>query len=160
MADLRQAFTFNFANASVLMIDASPISLEVMTNILSGYGFKRMYRCSDLASGTDIVKTHAIDLLLIDPFAFGEDGYKLVSWLRSEQRGPNANVPVIIVTAYTRVKLITMARQCGADYVIAKPFSTSALLQRILWVASCDGRRGEMMAPEVVNQSGSGLELW
>lgn len=142
------------------MIDASPISLEVMTNILSGYGFKRMYRCSDLASGTDIVKTHAIDLMLIDPDAFGEEGYKLIGWIRSEQRGPNANVPIIIATAYTRVKMITTARQCGADYVVAKPFSTSALLERILWVASSDGRRGEMLAPEVVNQSGSGLELW
>lgn len=158
---IREEVSFNFANASVAMIDASPICIEVLTGILSGCGFKRMYRCGDLASGINTVKTHSVDLILIDPYAFGDGAYNFVSWMRSERRGPNTSVPIIITTAYTYVRLITAARQCGADYVIAKPFSTVGLLERILWVAASEGRRGELTAPaELVSNSGSGMELW
>lgn len=159
--DLKREFSFNFSNASVAMIDASGMCLEVITNILAGYGFRRMFRYSDLASGTEIIKSNAIDLLIIDPAGFGPDAYNLISWLRAEQSGPNGSVPVIIVTAHTKMRLITTARQCGADYIVAKPFSTSGLLGRILWVATASERRGELMAPTtLVNSEGSGVEVW
>ncbi|WP_395647570.1 PleD family two-component system response regulator [Terricaulis sp.] len=153
--------TFNFSNASVAMIDASPLSLEVMTSILSGYGFRKMYRCGDLVSGTDVLKTHSVDLVLLDPYGFEEEAFRLIRWFRSDRRGANVDVPVIITTAHTRIRMITSTRECGADYVIAKPFSTNVLLDRILWVATREGRRGELTThTDVVNQSGSGLELW
>lgn len=161
MSALKSELTFNFSNAGVVMIDASPIFIEVLTGILSGCGFRKMFRCTDLRSGTDAVKTHSVDLMLIDPCAFGESAYNFVSWMRSERRGPNAAVPVIILTAYTYVRLITSARQCGADYVIAKPFSTQGLLERILYVAESEGRRGELIAPPgLVSTTGSGVEMW
>lgn len=161
MSSLKADVTFNFANASVVMIDASAISIEVLTGILAGCGFRRMFRCHDLAAGTDVVKTHSVDLILIDPYAFGDAAYNFIQWLRSERRGPNSAVPVIILTAYTYVRLITSARQCGADYVIAKPFSTQGLLERILFVAESEGRRGELVAPpELVSSTGSGVEMW
>jgi DNA-binding response OmpR family regulator len=161
VTSIKTELTFNFKNAAVVMIDASPLALEVVTGILSGCGFRRMFRCADLRSGTDIVKTHSVDLVLIDPYAFGENAYNLISWMRSERRGPNAAVPVIIMTAYTYVRLITVARQCGADYVIAKPFSTQGLLERILYVAETEGRRGELIAPpELVSSTGSGVEMF
>lgn len=60
------------------------------------------------------------------------------------------------------MRLITNTRRCGADYVVAKPFSTSGLLARLLWVANTEGRRGgELTAPaEIVNTSGSGVDMW
>lgn len=161
MRDFKQALTFNFTNAAVAMIDASPLSIEVMTNILAGYGFRRMHRCTDLAAGTEVIKTQAIDLLLIDPFSFGRDAYNLISFMRSDKRGVNASAPIIIVTAHTPVSEITAMRQCGADYMVAKPFSTDCLLKRVLWVASSEGRRGDLVGPsELVTSSGSGLEVW
>jgi DNA-binding response OmpR family regulator len=161
VSSLKQELTFNFSNAAVVMIDASPIFIEVLTGILSGCSFRKMFRCTDLRSGTDTVKTHSVDLVLIDPYGFGEAAYNFVSWMRSERRGPNAAVPVIMLTAYTYVRLITTARQCGADYVISKPFSTQGLLERILYVAESEGRRGELIAPpEVVSSTGSGVEMF
>lgn len=159
--DLKRALSFNFSNATVAMIDASTLSLEVMTNILSGYGFRKMHRCLTVETGIDTLKSHSVDLILIDPAPFGKEAYDLVRWLRAERIGPNASAPIIIVTGHTRMRLVTMTRQCGADYVVTKPFSTSALLERILWVASSEGRRGELIAPAaLVNTSGSGVEVW
>ncbi|HCK84500.1 MAG TPA: hypothetical protein DHW63_08285 [Hyphomonadaceae bacterium] len=161
MSSLKAELSFNFANASVVMIDASPIFIEVLTGILSGCGFRKMFRCMDLRAGTDIVKTHSVDLVFLDPYCFGDSAYNFVSWMRTERRGQNSAAPVIILTAYTYVRLITAARQCGADYVVAKPFSTQGLLERILYVAESEGRRGELIAPpEVVSSTGSGVEMF
>lgn len=159
--NLRTELTFNFTNASVAIVDASPLSVEVVTSILSGCGFRRMFRCNDLRHGGDIIKQHSLDLILLDPYAFGEDAYNFVKWLRSDKRAVNAAAPIIIITAYTRVSLISSSRQCGADYVVAKPFSSGGLIERILFVAGSEGRRGELLAPaELVSSAGSGMELW
>jgi CheY-like chemotaxis protein len=159
--NIKSEITFNFANATVLMIDASAISVEVMTGMLAGCGFRRMHKCADLASASDVIKMHSVDLILLDPYSYGEPAYNFVRWIRSERAGPNASAPIMIVTAYTYVREITAARQCGADYVVAKPFSTAGLLQRILWVAESEGRRGELMAPpSLVSSTGSGVEMW
>jgi DNA-binding response OmpR family regulator len=148
--------TFNFGNASVVMIDASPIFTEVLTGILSGCGFRKLHRCSDLASATETLRAHVVDLVLIDPYAFGEAAYDFIQSLRLERRGPNASVPIIIVTAYTYVRLINAARRCGADYVISKPFSTRGLLERIVWVAESESRRSQQGAPlELVSDTGA-----
>lgn len=161
MSTLKAQLSFNFANASVLMIDSSPIFIEVLTGILSGCGFRKLFRCLDLRSGTDAAKTHGVDLVLIDPYAFGDPAYNFIRWMRSERRGPNAAAPVILLTAYTHVRLISTARQCGADYVVAKPFSAGGLLERILYVAEAEGRRGELIAPsELVSSTGSGVEMF
>lgn len=156
-----RAGAFNFESAAVAIIDSNALCMELLTNILRGAGFRTNHRCVDLASGTDIVKSHAIDLLLVDPFQYGQGAYDLVRWLRSERRGRSAAASVLMVSAHTSVRMISAARQCGADYVVAKPFSITTLLDRILWVASQEDRRGELVAPrDVVTTSGSGVELW
>lgn len=158
---LKSEVTFNFTNASVALIDASPICLEVLTGILSGCGFRKMFRCSNLRMGSDVIKTHSLDLILIDPAPFADDAYNLISWLRADQRALNSDACVIIMTSYTRVRSISQARQCGADYVVTKPFSTTSLLERIIWVAEKGRKHGELLAPpELVSSSGSGVEMW
>lgn len=158
---LKSEVTFNFANASVAMIDASPMCLEVLTGVLSGCGFRKMFRCSNLRNGSDTIKMHQLDLILVDPYGFGNDAYNLLSWLRTDQRTINSDASIIILTAYTPISLISQARQCGADYVVAKPFSTANLLQRIIWVAECERRHGELLAPsELVSSAGSGVEMF
>ncbi len=161
MTDLKKAITFNFANASVAMIDASALSLEVMTGILSGFGFRKMHRCPTIAAGTEVMKTYAIDLLLIDPSSFGRDAYDLIKFLRTDKCGQNFSTPIVIVSAYTGLTQLTAMRQCGADYLVAKPFSISGLLERVLWVAASEGRRGDLVGPaELVTTAGSGMEVW
>jgi DNA-binding NarL/FixJ family response regulator len=105
--DRQSDLTFNFAGAAVVMIDASMMSLDVMTSILSGYGFKRMHRCATLSAGLDILKTHRVDLVLIDPACFGEEGYGTIRWLRSEAHNPNCETSVLITTVLTDIRTIT-----------------------------------------------------
>lgn len=151
---------FNFDRATVLIVDADQLCLQVANNILCGFGFRKIFRCATTAAATDVIKTRALDIVIIDPTGFGDDGYKLVSWMRSNKSSPSSNCAVLMTCGHTTVSLISRTQSIGADYVICKPFSTSALLDRLLWVAKQEGRRGLVAPAAEVSASGSGLDLW
>ena len=157
----RKSIAFDFSKATVLMVDANGMCLDVLVAILASFGFRQTHRCADFSAATDVVKRHGVDLIFMDPFPYEDAGYDFVRWLRSERLGSSSTAPVIITSANPHVKLISAARDCGVDYVVAKPFSTSVIIDRIAWVVENEGRRGELMAPaELISNAGSGVELW
>ena len=56
-------------------------------------------------------------------------------WLRRSGLEPNAYAPVIMTAAHVRRSKVSEARDCGANFLITKPFSAGVLLERIVWVA-------------------------
>ncbi|MDP1778605.1 MAG: response regulator, partial [Brevundimonas sp.] len=58
-----------------------------------------------------------------------------VRWLRRSGLEPNAFVPVIMTAAHIRRSRVTEARDCGANFIVTKPFSATTLLERIVWVS-------------------------
>lgn len=151
----------DFGKASVLIVDASQLCVEVLAAILNGIGFRKIHRAGRFKVASDLVKLHSIDLIFMDPYPYGEDGYDFVRWLRSERLGTSSTAPVLITSANAGVRTISRARECGADYVVAKPFSTRTIIDRIMWVVESEGRRGELVAPQgLVSSTGSGVDLW
>jgi CheY-like chemotaxis protein len=158
--DLDVDLAFDFSKISVLIIDANHMCLDVLNGILAGFSFRRIHRTTELEGARKVVQTQGVDLVLIDPYPYGDDAYEFMRWFRTERGGLHASAPVLIVTGHTSMHLIKATLDCGADYVIAKPYSTNALLERILWVAHSDVRRGVHEAGDAVAPSlGSGVEL-
>ncbi len=158
MFDLESDVSFNFAKASVLAIDANLMCLDVLHGILGGFGFRKIYRTTELEGARKLVLTQGVDLVLIDPYPYGDDAYDFMRWFRTERGGLHASSPVLIVTGHANMPLIKSTLDCGADFVVAKPFSTSALLERILWVAQHESRRVLIDAADSASV-GSGVEL-
>ena len=48
---------------------------------------------------------------------------------------PNAFVPVIMTAGHVRRSKVAEVRDCGANFLITKPFSAAVLLERVIWVA-------------------------
>ena len=129
---LRDSAVFNLTDAVVMVVDDSPFSMEVTLQALLGFGIRVRYALKSTAEALDILKTQPIDMLLIDCEA---DGHDLVRWLRRSGLEPNAYVPVIMTAGHVRRSLVADVRDCGANYLVTKPFSAAIVLQRILWVA-------------------------
>ena len=47
----------------------------------------------------------------------------------------NAFAPTMLVSGHTQLRNVQRARDCGANYIVAKPVSPDVLLERIIWVA-------------------------
>lgn len=124
--------------ATVLVVDDNAQALEIVASVLMSFGVRNILRASSGEEAQEIVSRQMVDLILTDAQMTGLDGYDLVRWIRRE--GPEAMrvVPALIVTAHTRRSEVLRARDCGANFIVAKPLTPKVLLQRIHWVARGD----------------------
>ena len=132
---LRESAVINLTGAVTMVVDDSPFGLDITASALLGFGIKTRYACHSAAEAMEILKDHPVDLLVVDTEMPEMDGYELVRWLRRSGLDPNAFAPVIMTASHIRRSRVTEARDCGANFVITKPFSASTLLERIVFVA-------------------------
>lgn len=125
---------FNLSNASVLVLDASQHALDVITQILKGFGVANVHRFDTVQAATKFFNHRSVDLIIVDPSVEDGRGYDFVVDLRHSGKAC-AMAPVILVSGHVRKAAVNRARNTGANYVVTKPLSPTTLLQRILWVA-------------------------
>lgn len=131
---LRESAVINLASATTMVVDDSSFGLDLTCQALRGFGIRTSYTCQSAAEAMEILAEQPIDLLVVDCEMPGVDGYELVRWMRRSAQA-NALAPVIMTAAHMRRSRITEARDCGANFVVTKPFSAATLLERIVWVA-------------------------
>lgn len=136
---VRGASVINLSSAATMVVDDSPFALQITSGVLQGFGVRTRHTVADGQAAMDMLQTTPVDLLVVDCEMPGVSGYDLVRWLRRSKLEPNAFTPVIMTAAHIRRSRVAEARDCGANFLITKPFSASSLLQRIVWTAK-DGR--------------------
>ena len=117
-----------------MVVDDSPFGLDLTCQALRGFGIRTSYACQSAAEAMHILSEQPIDLLVVDCEMPTVNGYELVRWLRRSAK-TNAMVPVIMTAAHICRSKIAEVRDCGANFVVTKPFSASTLLERIVWAA-------------------------
>lgn len=132
---LRESSVINLASAVTMVVDDSSFAFDLTAQALLGFGIRTRYACRSAAEAMEILQESPIDLLVVDAEMTGMNGFELVRWLRRSGLEPNAFVPVIMTAAHLRRSRVAEARDCGASFVITKPFSATTLLERIVWVA-------------------------
>jgi DNA-binding response OmpR family regulator len=125
----------NLSKANVLLVDDSPFALRLMAQIMMGISARKVYECQSSDEAQDLLKTVPIDLVLIHCDLPDMDGYDLVRWMRRSDIDTNAFTSAIMISGHTKAHKVTKARDCGANFIIAQPFSPATLLERIVWIA-------------------------
>ena len=133
--NLRESAVFNLSNAVTMVVDDSAFGMELTAEALRGFGVHIRYACAHAGEAIEIIKDHPIDLLFVDCEMPGMDGHELVRWVRNSGLDPNAFVPIIMTTAHVRRSKVGLVRDCGANFLVTKPFSAATLLERVIWVA-------------------------
>lgn len=83
--------------AVVLLVEANPAGMEVLTQILMGFGATRLLKAVTFEEAQARAQGEALDLILCDAALQpgGSDGYDFVHWLRRAKLDPNSFAPVI-----------------------------------------------------------------
>ncbi len=126
---------FNLSSAVVMVVDRSTHSSDVIVQILSGFGVHKILRCQTAKRAMEIFSVNAVDLILIDPELEDEDGLEFIRDIR-RSKSESRFVPIILISGHAKISSIKRARDCGANFFIAKPLTPAVVLQRIHWVAS------------------------
>lgn len=125
----------NLERTTVLVLDDNGPSLDILSQVVSGFGVKQLHRAESVMDAQSLIRTKTFDLIISDVQMPVVDGIEFIEWLRREGGENNRYVPVILVTGHTRVSQICKLRDAGSNYVVTKPITPKVLLERIFWVA-------------------------
>jgi DNA-binding response OmpR family regulator len=124
--------------AHILVVDDDAGLRELLTDYLSGHGF-RVGAVSDGMAMDAYLKADAVDLIVLDLMLPGEDGLSLARRLKAAG-GP----PIVMLSARGEEIDRVVGLEVGADDYLPKPFGPRELLARIRAVL----RRGANVAAQ------------
>lgn len=112
-------------SAHILVVDDHHEIRELLSKYLTRNGF-RVSHADGGSKMRQILKTAAINLIVLDVMMPGEDGLTLCRYVRE-----NEDIPVILLTALGEDTDRIVGLEIGADDYVTKPFNPRELLARI-----------------------------
>ena len=125
----------NLRRSSVLVVDGNPQAIDLMRQILGGFGVRAVHAAGSTREARDLFHAHQFELIIIDPMFIGEEGFEFIRWTRREEGSPNRCTPILATMGHQTLSNVRAARDAGANLVLAKPLSPEVMVQRIIWVA-------------------------
>lgn len=125
----------NLKNVTALLVDSDQFTRGLVANMLRGFGMDPPTVCSTGAQAKNHLTNHYADLCIFEAAQPDMPCADLVKWIRAQEKSPFRFVPIIVMSGYTQIRLISTVRDAGANIVVKKPVSPQALYDRILWVA-------------------------
>src|SRR5262245_61003036 len=114
--------------ATILVVDDSPINLQVLVRTLDGTNHRILVATSG-KSALDIVQRTRPDLILLDVMMPGMDGFEVCSAIKANDA--TRDIVVIFLSALGEVKDKVAGLQLGAVDYITKPIQAEEVLARV-----------------------------
>jgi len=121
---------YNLTRIKVLVVEKHASMRRIIRDVLRELGVKNVSLASSPEAAYEIFREEPADLVLTD-WAPGLDGLKFLELVRRSDDSPNAYAPVVMVTAYTELHHVCMARDAGMNEFLAKPFNAKLIYFRI-----------------------------
>jgi len=125
----------NLEKAAVLLVESNPQGMEILSQVFIGMGVRSPTKVETLEAAWKTLRLMDFDLVVCSASLSDGDGYDFVSDLRRSSIDPNRFTSIILLSGHTPMGDIRKARDCGANFVVAKPISPRILLERIIWIA-------------------------
>jgi len=126
----------NLTKATVLLLQNNQAELDIMGQVFIGFGVKAIRKCLTLNDAESCINSGAVfDLVIVDCDMPGGAGFDFVTRLRRMEGSDNRLAPIMLVSGHTAPSSIVRARDCGANFVVAKPITPKVMFDRVLWLA-------------------------
>jgi len=116
------------AKQKVLVIDDEEITLAMLASLSRKEGYE-VLATSDAMEGMELALTEKPDLIVLDIYMPGRNGWSLLSQLRAEDK--IANTPVIMLTSEDHAKSVELAYELGATSYLTKPIQPDRLKRKM-----------------------------
>lgn len=116
-------------NMKILVVDDFQTMQKIVENLLRQLGFKNIDKALDGGSALEKMKTNKYDLVLSDWNMEPMNGMDLLKAIRANDA--TKTLPVILITAESKVENIIAAKQAGVNNYIIKPFTGITLKEKL-----------------------------
>lgn len=125
----------NLSKSTVLLLQNNQTELDILGQVFIGFGVKAIRKCLSLGQAEEAIKTVNFDLLIVDCDMPAGAGFDFVAKVRRMEESDNRLAPTMLISGHTVSSSITRARDCGANFVVAKPITPKVMYDRVLWLA-------------------------
>ena len=116
----------------VLVVDDNPYMRNVVRNLLSNIGVKKVFDAADGIDALEMIRNAAPDVVVLDWEMPLLNGAELVRIVRSPGVFPYPDIPIIMLSGHGERWRIVEAIKLGVNEFLCKPVSAKALLDRIV----------------------------
>jgi putative two-component system response regulator len=125
---LKERFTVTERDQTVVVADDDLAGRTLLCTILAARGYK-VICVADGSEALKLLKTHEIDLVLLDVVMPEAKGFQICQEMKSKPE--TRLIPVVLVTGLTSEEDRIQGTLCGADDFLSKPISRQELLARV-----------------------------
>ena len=130
----------------VMIVDDEPGVRGVLTSMLEREGYE-VHTASDAREALGLFRSFEPDAVITDVRMPGKDGVALMHELREQQ----ANVPVLVMTAFGTIDAAVNAMKAGATDYITKPFKRQRVVDALQRAIES---RGNQSGDELPSETG------
>lgn len=120
-----------FENLSVLIVEDAPPMLELLSGVLEVLGVKKIITARDGEQAWDRFQKEKPDIIITDWLMDPMDGIELTMKIRRDGLSIDRMVPIIVMTGYSAITRVSLARDIGVTEFLVKPFTAVDLARRI-----------------------------
>ena len=125
---------YRFERLRVLVVDDNPHMRKLVITILQAFGVVQITEAGDGDKAWAVMREANPDVVFLDWMMDGLNGLEVAKLIRTSPLTPNPFVPIIMLTGYTTVDKVRLARDAGINEFLAKPVSVKAVMSRLVSV--------------------------
>lgn len=125
----------NLRNVTTLLVDRDHFTRALVAQMLRGFGMDSPTIAETGAQAKHHLLHHYADLCIVEAALPDMPSADLIRWIRRQEKSPFRFVPILVMSGYTQLRMVSSVRDAGANLVVKKPVSPQSLLDRIAWLA-------------------------
>ena len=110
---------------SILLIDDDPATRDLFRLVAEFNGIK-LFAVEDGESAFNYLEQHTPDIIIVDLYLFGMDGFEIAQQIRHSDLNPHC--PIVATTAYYTSSAVRDVILNGFDAFLPKPISVMNLM--------------------------------
>ena len=118
--------------APILLAESNPQIRSAVRSILLHYGFSNINEVSESKAFIDAVRSTPYRAIMLDSGIPNLDSIAITRLIRSGKLGVNRMSALILLATRSDMTFVYEAREAGVTELVAKPFSSSVLLTRLV----------------------------
>jgi CheY-like chemotaxis protein len=128
----------NLKGIVALIVDRDAFTRGLISQMLRGFGVTSILTADNGSDAKTLLGAQCPDVCFVEGGLPDMGTDELIVWVRRNANKALRFVPMIVLSGYTQMRMISVARDAGAHLVVRKPLSPQILFDRIGWVAKFD----------------------
>lgn len=119
--------SYDLSHLSFLVADENVFTLSVMRKILNAFHARHIFEAPTAHEAYEYFRLAPIDIIITDHLSAPTDEISLIRQIRTDERSPNKNIPILLLTAQCDPFRLAAARDAGATEILTKPLTAQKL---------------------------------